>query len=172
MAWTGLVRILEIEHRNKMGELLWKDNNLRNVLHVQGESFLLNALFVGGSNPSTVIPSFYYFGLDARSTVSDTDQMADLVNEPNSNGYQRQSVSSQGVFTVASFSGVYQANSPIIQFTGSGGSWGPVTNLFLATTLNTSGILVASVPLTQSLTVNDGEVVSMRMGLSLKDVSA
>ena len=167
--WNGLLKIIEIQHLDRDGTVLWKDSNVHNVLHVNGEQFLLNALFVGG-NSGFYIPDNYYFGLDARGSVLAADTITDLAGEPQTNGYSRQLVSSLNQFSVAIFGGIYQAVSPIVSFGASGGSWGPVTNLFLTTDLGSAGTLISSVPLSQSLTVIDGQVVSLKMGLSLRDV--
>ena len=168
--WNGLVKILEIEHINIKGEILWSQKNLYNVFHTAGEQFVLSAVFSGGVN-NTIIPYNYYFGLDNRSTIAAGDTMSTIVAEPNNNGYGRIGLSSSGVFTVVLPVGGthYRANGPIISFLANGGSWGPVSNLFLTTQPNNTGVLIASVPLTQTVTVNTGEVVNMRMGLTLKD---
>jgi hypothetical protein len=169
--WHGLVKVLEIIHRDAEGRVLWRDENLYNLLHSEGEDFLLRALFLGGNSPSTYIPASYYFGLDDRTVIGLNDTMVTVAdgNEPTVNGYARQAVSSSGQFNIVTVSSVHQANSPILSFHASGGSWGPVHNLFLTDDAGYAGKLIASVPLSQSLTVNDGETISMRMGLALRD---
>jgi hypothetical protein len=168
--WHGLVKVLEITHRDATGKVLWQSENLFNILHSEGEDFILKALFLGGNAPNTYIPTNYYFGLDNRSVVGLADTMSDIADvEPLQNAYSRQSVSSSGHFNIVLVSGVHQANSPILSFYASGGAWGPVNNLFLTDQPGNTGKLIASVPLSQSLTVSDGETISMRMGLALRD---
>jgi hypothetical protein len=167
--WNGLVKILHIQHLSKGGEVLWEDFDLKNVFHTEGEAFVLNAVFAGGNNPNTIIPDLFYFGLDNRTLPTAADTMSDVSNEPATNGYFRSSASSTAQFTVTLVDGINQANGPILQFTAAGGSWGPVSQLFLTNKSDDSGSLLATVALSSSLTVDDGESVNMRMGLSLRD---
>ena len=170
MKWHGLIKILEITHLSKDKEILWSATNLRNMMHLEGEAFILNSLFVGGNVNNLYIPEYYYFGLDARASLAEDDGMADVESsEPSTNGYERQDISSTDQFTVSLASGVYRAISPIITFSASGGPWGTVKNLFLTNKNDYSGSLIASVPLTQTISVASGESINMRMGLSLKD---
>lgn len=169
--WNGLVKILQIWITNAQGEILWQDENLYNMFHLSGEEFLLKAAFVGGVT-NTIIPSNYYLGLDNRTTIDADDTMetiTDVGEEPTSNGYSRVAVSSSGVFTVSLSGSHYRANSPIISFSATGGSYGPVKNLFLTTKNDNTGVLIASVALTQTITPTAGDTINMRLGLSLKD---
>jgi hypothetical protein len=164
--WHGLMKLLEIKHLSADGDVLWKSENIRNILHTSGEEFMLTSLF---SDAST-IPTDYVFGLDNRLTVAAADTMTDVsLVEPAGNGYFRQAVASDGQFVISVVNGVNRASGPIITFSAAGGSWGPVRNLFLTDQPDSSGFLIASVPLAQVLTVADGESVSMRMALSLRD---
>ena len=167
--WRGLMKILWIEHRHKE-KLLWRSENIKNVLHSDGESFILRAAFTGGA-VSDVIPENYYVGLDARFSLAVSDSIDDLSGEPSTNGYTRQAVSSSGEFTVSIPDGLtnYRATGPIIAFQAEGGSWGPVKNIFLADTATTEGTLICSAELPSQLTVSDGDTITMRIGMSLKD---
>ncbi len=160
--WHGLLTILEISHVRD-GKVIWQDKNLRNTFHTTGEEFLLKAVFSG-----LALPDYYYLGLDDRTAITIADEMGDLVDEPSANGYLRQTVDVDG-WTVSLNSGVNRGLSPIITFVASGGSWGPVRNLFLTTASDDSGYLVASVPLSAAATLESGDNISMRMGLSLQD---
>lgn len=166
--WHGLVKILEIQHIRD-GKVIWEEKNLHNTLHVGGELFILTCCF---DNDGSLPPANYYFGLDNRSSVTADDLMTDLVDEPSTNGYLRAAVSSAGQFTVDVLSGVYRATSQIVTFSATGGGWGPVSNLFLATTTDDSGILIASTPLSNTITLTNGDAINMRMALALQDASA
>ena len=97
--WHGIVRILEVKHLDKNGNVLWQANNLYNMLHSDGEALLLNALFVGGKQSNDFIPTNYYFGLDGRTNIAADDTLDDVAAiEPAGNGYQRAAVSSSGQF--------------------------------------------------------------------------
>jgi hypothetical protein len=163
--WHGLMKILEVQHiRN--GEVIWEQKNLLNTLHVGGELFVLTCCF---DNNGSLPPANYYFGLDNRATITIDDLMTDLSNEPVGNGYLRAAVASNGQFTVDLLSGVYRATSQIVTFSASGGSWGPVSNLFLTTRSDNDGILIASSPLSNTITLNSGDAINMRMALALHD---
>jgi hypothetical protein len=166
--WNGLLKVLNIEHLAADGTVLWSDNNLYNILHLTGEQFVLSAVFSGGVT-NTVIPANYYFGLDNRTTIAAGDSILSLSSEPTANGYGRIAVASNSVFIVSLQSSHYRADGPIISFSAAGGGWGPVKNLFLATSSDNTGVLIASVALSQSVTLADGEAVNVRMGLSLRD---
>ena len=57
--WNGIMKVLEIKHwRNN--KIIWERKNIRNILHEEGEGFILSAAFSGGKE-STVIPDNYYF---------------------------------------------------------------------------------------------------------------
>ncbi|MGK3945760.1 hypothetical protein ABK046_46375, partial [Streptomyces caeruleatus] len=69
-------------------------------------------------------------------------------------------------------SGFYRATSQIVTFIATGAGWGPVSNLFMATSADDSGILLASNPLSNSITLESGDAINMRMALALRDVPA
>ena len=166
-----VITILDIKHLSKDGEILWEAKDLFNTLHVVGEEYILKAVFTGGVT-NTYIPASYYFGLDNRATIAPADTMTtvSLNGEPSTSGYARASISSTGQFAVSiSGSGNNVATSPVVSFTASGGSFGPVRNMFLTDQTDNSGYLIASVPLTSQLTVSAGETIAARMGLVLKD---
>lgn len=159
------MKVAEIQHvRN--GRVIWEDRNLYNTLHSGGEQFLLQCLFATGD---ASVPDSYYLGLDARTSIDVVDTMADLEDEPSENGYIRQALGSDGGWTISQVSDVYRAIGNIITFSADGGSWGPVTNLFLTNRIDDDGILIASVLLSSELTLNDGDSINMRMSLSLRD---
>lgn len=168
MSRPQLMRVIELTHYGKNGEVLYRDKNLTNIFHTSGEEFILKAIFTG----ETAVPSSYYFGLDDRVSLSADDTMSTIQtegDEPATNGYVRQAVASTGEFSVTLIDGVNQAQGPIISFVAVDGDWGPVSNLFLSTKSDNTGYLLASIPLAQTVTISDGETISMRMGLSLRD---
>lgn len=158
--------ILDIKHVDRSGTVLWQRQNVLNLLHTAGERYLLEAAFVGGQ-VSTVIPENYYLGLDRRTTLAAGDTLTDLIAEPTTNGYARQSVSSTGEFTVSLDGGHYKAVSPILSFTADGGSWGPIRNLFLATSEDSTGILISTADLGKDLTVVDDQSVLLQVSVGL-----
>ena len=167
--WRGLLTILDIKHIAKDGNVLWEDQNLRNILHKEGENLILTSCFQSDPN---FPPPFYYFGLDNRTTLSETQTLSDLIFEPTTNGYVRSSVANNE-FDVEQISGSYRALSPILTFSATGGSFGPIRNLFMTNVAQFSpgGLLISSVPLSNPVTVIDGSSLTVRMALSLRDIT-
>jgi hypothetical protein len=171
--WHGIIKILEVQHlRNS--KVIWEEKNINNILHSEGENFFLKCCFVNdGSYP----PGNYYFGLDNRSAIAADDLIEDLAEEPSLSGYGRIAVDSTSGFSIEKVNQVYRAAGSIITFSAIGGSWGPVRNLFLSTSISSasdnlaSSILLASAQLSSSLTLTDGDSVNMRMALSLQDTN-
>ena len=162
-AWRGILKIIDIEHK-RGSKVLWHQKNIWNQLHLRGEEFLLNCCF---NNPGDFPPSEYYFGLDNRLSISQSDTIEDLEGEPTGSGYTRQPRSSNGGFVVESVSGNYRASSNIMTFVATGGGWGPVKNIFMATSSGDSAILLSTAALSQEISLIDGDSVNLRMALSL-----
>lgn len=163
--WKGLMKVLEVKHLGVDGKTLYQETGIRNLIHYSGEELILKILFGGQS-----IPERYYIGLDSRTSLNALGIISDLSGfEPTTNSYERQSVESNNFSVVSSSSG-WQANSPIITFRAMGGSWGPVKNIFMTTGLGySSSVLISSASLNRSITVADGELVTMRMAMALSD---
>ena len=166
--WHGILKVIEIQHLDKDGKLLWEQRDIKNLLHTDGEEFILRLLFAGES-----LSSFYYLGLDNRSDVLAADTMTTVQNEgsePATNGYSRVVLTVASSFTIQlSSGGNTEALTPISSFSASGGSWGPIANLFLTTEADDSGRLISTVSLSNAVTVGDGETLTVRMSLTLKD---
>jgi hypothetical protein len=163
-----LVRIDEVSFI-KNSKVVWKNSNLKNILHFQGEELILKILFSDYED----VPEYYYFGLDNRETISVDDTLPDLVSEPVVHNYMRQVKNSIDDWTFAVANGYNVVKSSIITFGASGGSWGPVRNLFL-TNINQSqvpgsGYLISTVNLGQSITVSSGDAISLRMSIGLRN---
>jgi hypothetical protein len=135
-----IMKVLEVNHLGKNGETLYENK------------------------------TEYYLGLDSRTALARSNGIATLSNlEPSANGYSRQNVGPTSFTFVSNELGDYQANSPVVLFRAVGGSWGPVRNIFLSTQGAYSGYLISSVPLGSNLTVQDGEIISIRIGLALRN---
>lgn len=169
--WGGILKVLEIEQvRN--GKVIWSDKNLYNTLHSEGEAYLLEMLF-RNPNDGTMPPEYYYLGLDARGSIEIADTMASIVDEPGGNGYFRQLVSSKPDqptgWLITSNSGYTKALGSIVSFSAAGGSWGPVTTLFLTNQNGNDGVLISSVALSNEAYLEDGDVINLRMAMTLRD---
>ena len=163
--WRKLLTIAEIMHYDADSKCIWKQTNLPNIMHADGEEFILSIVFDTDSGIS--IPTNYYLGLDQRSTLTASDQMVNLVNEPSINGYARQAINSTTGFFIDNTGSNCSARSAVATFTAIGGQWGPVNNLFLTNKVDNTGFLIATAPLTSPRTVLLGETLSLRITLSL-----
>ena len=166
--WQGILRIDEIQHLAADGKVLRSEENIHNILHLEGEEFLLRAAFTGGQ-VSSVIPTNSYVGLDARTSVSDDQSMDDLVGEPVGAGYERQAISSEGDFVINFEEDHFLALSPIVVFRGIGGMWGPVSHLFFTDRENNTGALISTATFSAPFEVSDGESVTLRVSMLLRD---
>jgi len=158
-----LLTILKIEHVGPDG-VIWHAENLTNILHAEGEEYILNAAFAD----TAVIPANFYFGCDNRLSLEREDTMADITGEPTVYGYTRQVVAYGEMIVEPDGSGYYGATSPILTFIASGGDWGPVGNLFLTTESGGGGALIASVPFSTEVTVTDGTSINVQMRIALQ----
>lgn len=164
-----LMTVLEIKHFDAQGKLLWEQKNIPNLIHHAAEQYFLSILF---SSTEASVPLNYYCGLDNRVSPDASDTLANLSQEPTQFAYARQAVSSTTGFTIGlNTDDIYQATSNVLTFNASGGSWGPVKNVFLATTVNNSGVLLSTAALDGSRFLNDGESTTLRLGLTLRDAS-
>jgi hypothetical protein len=164
--WRGILKVLEIQHiRNN--SVIWSNKNLLNLIHLQGEEFILRICF------SSMVLQDYYFGLDNRATIDSLDTLNDLYQEPSQYGYNRQSVDAENGWTFEEVSGIYRAKSSILTFSASGGPIGPIKNLFMTTQSQSidpiNGYLISSVDLGSSITIADGDSISMRTSVGLSD---
>lgn len=118
----------ELKHYDKDGDLIWQDEG-PNSLADQGEESLLDVFFRNQNAPSGFELALY------NDTPIDTDKLSDLVGEPSTNGYARQSLTrdTTGFPTLALDAGDFMLTSATKTFSASGGSWGPVTHCCLQT---------------------------------------
>jgi len=169
-----LMKIKSFKVLDKLGKIKYEEYNIKNILHKQGEEFLLKSIFFD----KTIIPENFYIGLDARPGINTTDTLRQIVAEPSSNNYNRQMVQ-HGDWAVATDStGTFVAKSGTIIFSAISSTevgWGPVLNIFLTTTnerctpssINCPGYLISSARLSDSISLNSGESVVIEMSISL-----
>lgn len=166
--WHGIMKIQEVQHLDSCGNIKWQAKNIRNILHLEGEQFLLQAAFVGGRD-SNIIPEFYYLGLDNRLEVSAENTMENLISEPYGGGYERAELSSLNDFSINFQNNHYVATSPIVAFRSTVGDWGPVSNLFLTAEVSGEDKLISTAVLPSAIVLVTGDVVTMRITMQLRD---
>ena len=167
--WHGIMKLLELQIRDTDGNVLSEQKNLLNILHQEGEEYLLRAAFTGG-RISDVIPEFYYLGLDNRQIVTAENTIDDLIGEPSGGGYQRQAINSSGDFSVNFEGSNFRAVSPIVAFRSTSSSWGPVTKLFMSDQEGSGGSLITTVALQSPISLDPGQSVTMRIAMQLKEI--
>ena len=103
-------------------------------------------------------PTEFYVRLCNDSLV-ETDTLDDILNEPSGNGYSPQLVerSTTGFPTIELDSGDYRLISKTVTFTADGGNIGPVNTMFIATTSDNTGVLLAFLNLSLVRTILDGD---------------
>lgn len=163
--WRGILRIDEFTLLNDKKEILYQEKNIHNILHQEGELLILNVLFTG-----TAAPSYYYLGLDNRTTLDFTNTLSSLSAEPSGNGYARQQILPAQFNVNLTTGSNYQVTGPVVNFSATTGSWGPVQNLFLTTASSgTGGILISSAKLSESITVDPPNIVSLKFSFALSN---
>ena len=157
------------KHYDKQGKLIWEQRDIPNILHDEGEEFMIKVCF-----PETAsVPANYYIGLDARAALAEADTLATVTaaGEPaGAHGYAREAVASDNVdFTAQQDAGTddWEAVTTEVTFTAAGGNWAEMDNIFLATTIDGTGKLICSSAMSVPRTVNDGETLRVTMTIRL-----
>lgn len=147
------------------GKVIWEDVG-RNSLTQQGEESILESFFRGATSYT---PTNFYIRLCNYSPLI-TDTLLTLSGEPTGNGYTPQLVERSSVgFPTKDINddGNYRLTSKVLTFTASGGSIGPITNAFLATTSDNSGKLISFRALKMQRTVVDGDAITIEIQINL-----
>ena len=175
MGKVHVLHIAEIVHKDKDGNVLWREENLKNVLHDEGEMYLLARAFATGMATYGAGFATLYMGLDNRSTPLESDTLGNTNGEPFSgNGYSRQPLSTTGTglsgqdFYINQPAGFYRADTKVVTFTCTS-TWNAVKQMFLCSAASgSSGIMICSVALSQERTLNTGDSLqaSIYIGLS------
>lgn len=173
-----LMKIDDFLILDKNNKVRYKQQNIKNTFHQQGEEYILNALFKGSEN---LVVNGYWIGLDTRQTINRTDTLASVIGEPviQGNNYFRQNVpfvNWQITDPNASATTPYYAKSGPIIFSALNSGWNSVSNIFLSTTNETNcssasciGKLISTAALGTTVSVAAGESVVMEMSISLYD---
>ncbi len=151
-------------HLNADGSIKdsWK---MYNALLDEGEQDILDIVFRDATEPSS-----FYIGL-CNSTPSETTTLTTLTGEVTGGGYARIALARNTTDfpTLALDSGDYQLTSLAKTFTASGGAFSSATTAFLCTVASgTSGKLYASVALSSTRTIADGESLQVTFNIKLQ----
>jgi hypothetical protein len=144
------------------GKEIWSIRK-QNSLVDEGEEAILEAFF--RLNASYTPTEFYVRLCD--DTIEETDTLSIVQNEPSGFNYTPQLVEASAVgFPVKDmFEGDYRLTSKELTFTASGGDIGPVNTVFLATTDDNTGKLIAflDLPLTRTILNGDSMIVQFEV---------
>lgn len=151
-------------HRDRSGNIIWETAWIENSLADEGEQDILDIIYRASTAPTTFYTRLY------NDTPVDTDTLALLTGEASGNGYGALTWNrnSTDFPTLALDAGDYQVSSVTKQYSASGGSWGPVTYMVLATVATgTAGKIYNYFALSQSRTLADGEKLDVSMKMKL-----
>lgn len=155
-----------VQHTNKDGEVLWEGKHMHNALANSGAAAILEYFYRGNAS---FAPGQFYVRL-CNYTPQVTDTLSTIQNEPSGNGYTPQLLPASTIgFPTRAIATDGNVNITSIQvvFTATGGSIGPVTTAFLATSSNNTGTLISYLPLAITRTILSGD--SMTYQLSIEE---
>jgi hypothetical protein len=152
-------RVSRFEGRGQLlspeGDVLWEDPDwIPNALHDAGEESMLNVYLREQANPAK------HLGLLNDASVAETDGTMSAVTEsktPGSDGYNRQQIAAGDWSAPALDSGDMQTAAAEKTFGPISGSSLVATHASLSTTSTGAGILIATVALSGTTTVNVGQ---------------
>lgn len=159
--WNG---IWIIRHYRK-GKLIYEDIG-KNSLVQEGEEAVLETFF---RDDAGYEPTEFYVRL-CNSTPSIISTLGTIVNEASTGDYSAQLLERSDVgFPTKDITGGgnYRLTSKVISFTADGGSIGPVTNAYLATTSDNMGKLIAFRALSMTRTILDGDTMTIQIKIDL-----
>ncbi len=132
-------------------------------LHTDGLQFILEVTFTEEQS----VPANFYIGLATDVSLSETASLGDQT-EVSGTGYARQAVASDNVDIVSAATGTndYKVTTKTVMFTA-GGTWTGAKTVFLATTLNDTGVLIASAALSETRTLEDTDTLTIAIQIDL-----
>lgn len=172
-----VLHIKEIQHLDKDGNIKWEAHDLDNILHDEGEQYILSAAFATGMAGYGVAPSTLYLGLDTSTrTLAEADTLVNVTENLEANGYTRKPLVTTGAgtsaddFYITQPSAYYQAQTKIVEWSATNANWTTVTKLFLTTAATgTTGKLICSIALSATRTLAVGDVIKCAMYLGLSE---
>jgi hypothetical protein len=170
--WHGILNIKELHHFSKKGDVIQSLYNKKNIINIDGEDYVLKLMLNAGSIAPLVN---YYFGLDARTSISTAQTLTDITGlEPNSStGYARAVAASSSFSNPPIYeNGIWQCIAPPLNFTATS-NWNYATNnLFMCSspTNDYNGILISSINLGAYFNLLAGETISLDFSMSLCDI--
>jgi len=159
--------IWNIKCYDKNGVLCWEEER-PNILTDEGEKAIVDtffrardSLYFGATN--------FYVGL-YNGTISESTILATIPGEPSGNGYSRLVCerSTTGFPELEQDEGDWRVVSKEFSLVASGGSIGPISGAFLATSSDDSGALIGAVATAVERTVLAGDTVTFQLRVKIK----
>jgi hypothetical protein len=132
-------------------------------LHTPGLQFLLEVAF----SEQQSVPANFYIGLATDVSLAEDATLASFT-EVSGTGYARQTVASNNTDFTSATTGTNdrKVTTKTVTFTA-GGTWTGANTVFLATTVDGSGKLIASAPLSVTRTLSSGSSLTVAMEIDL-----
>jgi len=132
-------------------------------LHTDGLQWMLEVAFTEEQS----VPASFYIGLATDASLAEGDSLGDQT-EVSGTGYARQAVASNSTDITSAATGTndYKATTKTVTFTASG-TWTGAKIVFLATTVNDTGVLLASAALSETRTLEDTDTLTIAMLVTL-----
>lgn len=132
-------------------------------LHTEGLQFLLEVTF----SEEQSVPANFYIGLTTDASLAETDGLGDLT-EVSGTGYARQVVASNNTDITSATTGTNdrKVTTKEVTFTATG-TWTGANTVFLATTVDGTGKLLASAPLSATRTLTSGDTLLIAIQINL-----
>jgi len=132
-------------------------------VHQEGLQFILEVAF----SEEQSVPANFYIGLCTDASLAETASLGDQT-EVSGTGYARQAVASTAVGFVSASTGTNDRKVTTVEVTfTAGGTWTGAKTAFLATTIDDTGVLIASEQLSATITLVDTGTLSFTMALTL-----
>lgn len=174
-----IIQTAHLMHLSPDGKVIYEEWTDPNILHDEGEQYMLARSFATAYTGYTTTPATVYLGLDTRASLAEADDLIAISGEPSTGGYARQSLSTGGTgaggqdLVMSQVTGAYRLTSKSLTFTHNttGASWTGLLNMFLTdASSGTSGKLYCSVALSTSRTIaNTGESLTCTIYIGLSE---
>ena len=112
------------------------------------------------------VPANFYIGLATDASLAETASLGDQT-EVSGVDYERQAVASNSTDITSAATGTNdrKVTTAAVTFTA-GGTWTAAKTMFLATTVDDTGVLIASAPLDDTRTLEDTETLAVAIEIS------
>lgn len=154
-----------------------EQKNLSNVLHFEGEQYILAAAFNTAMREHEGTPEFLYVGIDNRETVTPAQTLTDVVAaEPTLGSYQRAPISTKDGFASGWVRVKGKKDDSIfilnrtLTFRAEGGDIGRVKHYFLTTAAQgANGKLIMTTPMKKPFDFDEDWSIKADFTISLRE---